>query len=145
MVTQRIQDFIHLEDGRQRLDQQGGLDGAARQVEAIFGITEDFTPPCRFLPCLGLRQIKVRTAAFCQQRFMVVEEIERKVEEAARDSFAAPGHVFFWQMQATDATNQYRRIGLELVDFPGLIGVADGAIHRITQVNLPIDHFIPVR
>jgi hypothetical protein len=49
---------------------------------------------------------------------MVVEEIERKVEEAAGDGFAAPGDMFFWQMQATDATNQHRRIGFELVDFP---------------------------
>jgi hypothetical protein len=67
MVAQRMQDFIHLEHRWQRFNQQRGLDGAARQVKAVFGIAEDIAPPCRFLPGLSFRQIEVRTAAFCQQ------------------------------------------------------------------------------
>lgn len=52
MVTQRVQDLIHLENGWQCFDQQRGFYRAAWQIKSIFCITEDFTPPCRFLPCL---------------------------------------------------------------------------------------------
>ena len=44
MVAQRMQDLIHLEHRWQRLNQQRGLDGAARQVKAIFRKTEDIVP-----------------------------------------------------------------------------------------------------
>ncbi|MNY77146.1 hypothetical protein D3C86_2169580 [compost metagenome] len=50
VVAQSVQDFIHLEDSRQRFDQQSGFNGAARQTEAIFRVAKDFTPPGRFLP-----------------------------------------------------------------------------------------------
>ncbi|VTN13143.1 Uncharacterised protein [Raoultella terrigena] len=48
-------------------------------------------------------------------------------------------------MQTTHPTNQHRRIGLQLVDFPRFVGIADGAVDRIAQVNLTVDNFVPVR
>ena len=106
MVTQCVQDLIHLEDSWQRFNQQRSFDSSARQVKSVFGIAEDFTPPGSFLPGLSLRQIEIGTAAFCQQRFIVVEEIESKVEQAAGNRFFAPGHMFFRQVQATHTANQ---------------------------------------
>ncbi len=95
VVTQGMQYFVHLEYSRQGFNQQRGFDGAARQPETIFGITKDLTPPGRFLPGLGFRQVEIGAAAFCQQIFMVVEEVEGKVEQAAGDRFPIPGHMFF--------------------------------------------------
>ncbi len=53
VVTQRVQNFVHLENGWQRFNQQGRFNCAARQIKAILCIAEHFAPPCRFLP--GLR------------------------------------------------------------------------------------------
>ena len=145
MVTQGVQNFVHLEDGRQRFNQQSRFDGAARQIKAIFCIAEHFAPPCCFLPGLRFWQVEVRAAAFCQQRFVVVEEIEGKIEQAARDGFATPGDVFFRQMQATNAAYQQSRIRFELVNFTRFVGIANGAIDRIAQVYLPVDNFAPLR
>ncbi|OMP12691.1 hypothetical protein COLO4_02871 [Corchorus olitorius] len=80
VVTQGMQNFVHLENRRQRFNQQGGFDGATWQVETIFCITEHVTPPRRFLPGLRFWQIEIRTAALRQQAFVVVEEIERKIK-----------------------------------------------------------------
>ena len=145
MVTQRMEDLMHLEYGWQGFNQQRGLNGAARQAEAVFCVAEDFTPPRRFLPGLGFRQIEIGAAAFRQQVLMVVEEVQRKVEQAARNRFSAPRNVFFWQMQTAYAADQHRRIRFELVNFTGFVGIADGAVDGVAQVDLPVDNFLPVR
>ncbi|MNS64709.1 hypothetical protein D3C72_978460 [compost metagenome] len=74
-----------------------------------------------------------------------MEKVERKIKQAAGNGFVAPCYVFFGQMKAAHATNQDRWIGFELIDFSGFVGIADSAIHRIAQVDLPLDHFTPVR
>ena len=66
MVAQGMQDFIHLEYGGQRFNQQRGFNGAARQLKTVFRKAKDFTPPRRFLPGLSLRQIEIGAAAFFQ-------------------------------------------------------------------------------
>lgn len=45
MITQRMKNLIHLENSRQRFNQQGRFDRTARQVKAVFGVAENFTPP----------------------------------------------------------------------------------------------------
>ena len=49
VVSQVIQDLIHLEHGRQSLDQGRRFDGATRQADMIFGEAEHLTPPRRFV------------------------------------------------------------------------------------------------
>lgn len=145
MVTQHVKDFIHLEHGGQRFNQQRRLDGAARQIKAIFCMAERLRSR-RPASCegLGFRQIEIGTTALCQQCLIVVEEIERKIKQAAGDCLTTPVLCFFRQVQTAYPTNQNRWIGLELVNFACFIGVTDGAVNRITQVNLPVDHFVPV-
>ena len=89
--------------------------------------------------------LAAEAAAFGEQFFVVVEKVEREIEQAAGNRLAAPRHMLFRQMQAAHAAYQYRGIGLQLVNLAGFIGVADGAIHRIAQINLAINDFVPVR
>ena len=76
---------------------------------------------------------------------MVVEEIEREIKQAAGNGFSTPGDVFFRQMETAYATDQHRRIRFKLIDFPGFVGIADGAVHGVAQVDLPLDNLTPVR
>ena len=48
-------------------------------------------------------------------------------------------------MQAAHAADQDRRVRFKLINFAGFIGVTDGAVHRVAQVDLTFDHFVPVR
>jgi hypothetical protein len=73
--------------------------------------------------------------------FVVVEEIEREIKQAAGNGFAAPGDMFFGRCRPRTRQISTAGFGLELVNFAGFIGVADGAVHRIAQVNLPINDF----
>ena len=145
VVTQRVQNLVHLENRRQRFNQQRGFDGAARQVEAVFRKAEYLVPPGRFLPGLRFRQIEIGAAAFGQQRFVVVEKVEREIKQAARDGFTAPCHVLFRQVQAAHAADKHRRVRLELIDFARVVGVADGAVNGIAQVDLAFNDLVPVR
>ena len=46
-------------------------------------------------------------------------------------------------MQAAHASDQYRRVRFQLVDFAGFIGVGNGAVNCIVQVDLAVDDFVP--
>ena len=63
MIAQLVKNFVHLERGRNRLDQDRGADGAARNPELILGKIEDVVPNPRLDMALDLRQIKVRPGA----------------------------------------------------------------------------------
>ncbi|MND95308.1 hypothetical protein D3C80_875590 [compost metagenome] len=76
---------------------------------------------------------------------MVVQEVEREVEQAAGNGGAVEGDVFLRQVQAAHPADQHRRIGLEAVGFALGALVGDGAIDRVAQVDLALDHLIPGR
>ena len=95
------------------------------------------------LPGLGFRQIEIWAAALGQQLAIVVVEVQREIEQAAGNGFITPQHVFFRQMQAAHASDQYRRVRFQLVDFAGFIGVGNGAVNCIVQVDLAVDDFVP--
>src|ERR1043166_5728140 len=63
MIAQLVKNFVHLERGRNRLDQDRGADGTARNTEVILGEIEDVIPDPRLDMALDLRQIKVRPGA----------------------------------------------------------------------------------
>ena len=76
---------------------------------------------------------------------MVVEKVQSKIKQRTGNGFALPGDMLFRQMQTPNAANQHGRVWPELINLARLIGVADRAINGITQVNLPLDDFLPVR
>lgn len=47
VIAELVHDLVHLERRRQRLDVDGGADGAARQSERILGEGEHLVPPPR--------------------------------------------------------------------------------------------------
>ena len=60
-----------------------------------------------------------------------MKEIERKIEKTAGDGLITPGHMLFRQVQTAHTAYQHSGIGLQLIDFASLIGVADGPVHGI--------------
>jgi hypothetical protein len=78
---QRVQDLVHLERGRQRLDQHGDLGLAMRQAERRFDVREHVFPQRRLLHAFHLRQVGVRAAVLRRERLRVVEEEQAEVEQ----------------------------------------------------------------
>lgn len=92
---------------------------------------------------LQLGYIEVGAGAFGQQRLIVVQEVEGKIEQATWDGLAIKGDMFFRQVQTAYPADEYRRIGGQGISLSFRTGVRDGAVDRIAQVDLTLDHLIP--
>ena len=145
VLAQLVQDLLHLERRRQRLDQHRRLDRPPRHVELILGEAEHVVPQPRLQVRLHLRQVEVRPRPAGQQPPGAVKEVQPEVKQRARHGIAADQHVTLGQMPAPRAHQQCRRIVLERVLATVGGPVADRAVDRVTQVDVPLDHVAPGR
>ena len=53
--------------------------------------------------------------------------------------------MFFRQMQTAHPADKHGRIGVQGISLPFRAGVGDGAVDRIAQVDLTLDHLVPGR
>ena len=84
VVAQLVQDRVHAERGRDRLDQDGGLDRAAVEPERLLGDHERVAPERRLVVRLELRDVEVRAPAALEQRLGVPVHVQPEVHERAR-------------------------------------------------------------
>ena len=82
VLAQLVEDLVHLEGGEDRLDEDGGADGAPREPRSLLDHQEDVVPEARLEVALELGQVEVRPRALGQQGRGVVEHVEREVEDA---------------------------------------------------------------
>src|SRR5215831_13979868 len=94
---------------------------------------------------LELWQIKIRSASACKQLLGVVENIEREVEDAARDGSAIDGDVLLGKVPAARAHEQRRDVFVELVFLALRADVVDAPADRVAQIDLPLDIVVPRR
>jgi hypothetical protein len=83
MWSRSSKDLLHLERGRQRLDQHRRPDRAVRDADVVLAEREDVVPQLRLLRRLDLRQVEVRADAVVDQALRVVEEVQAEVDERA--------------------------------------------------------------
>ena len=100
MLTHLVQDLVHLERGKNGLDQHRRLDRAARDAEPVLRHDEDVVPQPRLEMAFELGQIKIGRGASREELFGVVEKIYREIEEAARDRLPIDPDVLFGQVPA---------------------------------------------
>ena len=86
MLTQLVEDFLHLERGGDGLDQYRGADGAALDAQQFLSQDEYVVPQPCFEVVLQLWQVVVRAAARIDQAPGVVEEVQTEVYKARRQS-----------------------------------------------------------
>ena len=67
VLAQLVEDLLHLEGGRDGLDQHGGAHGAGIDAERRLGVAEHVVPEPGFEVALHLGQVEVRTAAALDQ------------------------------------------------------------------------------
>ena len=146
MVTELVDDLVHLESGEDGLDQHGTADGATGHADVVLGKVEDIVPETSLEMRLHLGEVEVGAEAALDGLEGVVEEVQTKVEERTADGLTVDGDVLLLKVPATGADNQGREgaVGAELVLLVALLEV-DLAANSIVQVHLAVDHVVPGR
>src|SRR5437763_6962575 len=115
MITQLVENFVHLERGRDRLDQNRGANRAARNFQFVLCEIKHVVPDSCFGVTLQFREREIRTAAALDQLASVVKEKQTEIEERCRDLFSIDEDVFFVQMPTSRPNEQNRCLLVELV------------------------------
>ena len=108
MLAQFVKDLVHLECGRDRLDQHRGANRPLRNAEFLLREIEDVVPDARLEMALHFRQIKIGTASARDQFLRVVKKVEAEIEQPARHRFAVDEQVFLDQMPAARPNEKHR-------------------------------------
>ncbi len=134
VVAQLVEDLVHLEGGRDRLDQHGCPDGPAREAEGSLGDAEYVVPEPRLQVALHLRQVEVGALAPVELALRAVEEVQREVMLLVE--VPAPG---------ADHDRGQLVVGAQPVGLPLVAGEVDGPVQDVAQVELAGDHVFPER
>src|SRR5439155_1470014 len=102
VVPEFVQDLLHLEGRRNRLDEGGGLHGADRDAEGLLREPEHLVPEASLQMALHLRQVEVRAGPAGSKLLRVVAEIEPEVHQAPRDRYAVDNHVLLREFPTTE-------------------------------------------
>ena len=105
--AQRMQDLVHLERRRQRLDQHGDLDLPGREAQRLLEVIEHVVPQLRLFHRLQLGQVEIRSAVLRSEHVRIVESEQAQVEQAGRHRRAVDQHMFLVEVPAARAHHQH--------------------------------------
>ena len=146
MLAQLVEDLLHLERGRVRLDQHGGPDRAARQAQPLLGAQEHVVPQPRLQVALHLGQVEVRPFAAFPLGGGVVEEEEAEVDQGAGHPLAVDDQVLLGQVPAARPDDDGRQlVGRDRVRLAFRRGERQPVADRVVQVELALDDVLPQR
>ena len=94
---------------------------------------------------LELRQVEVRSGAAREKLLRVVEEVQREVEDAARDRRAVDPHVLFRQVPTARPHEQHRRPRIQPVRLALGRREVDPPPYRVAEVDVSLDVVVPAR
>jgi hypothetical protein len=143
VIAQLVQDGVHLECRRHRLDQHRGLDRPALQAELVLGDQEGVAPERRLVVRLQLGDVEVRAESALEQHLGVAMHVQAEVHERARHVIAVHLQVALGQVQPARPHQQHRVVGLEAVVLALLLMLHRPA-RRVGEVHLTADHVGPV-
>ncbi len=147
VAAQLVEDLLHLEGRGDRLDEDGGPDGALRDAQEVLGEDEHVVPQPRFEVRFELGQVEVGAAAEFDEALGVVEEVEPEVDQAAADRDAVDAQVALGQVPAPGADDDRGQVGQapagQAVGLALRGGEVDAPLDRVDEVDLRADHVVP--
>ena len=144
MVAQLVEDRVHAERRRDRLDQDRRLDRAAVEAERLLRDHERVAPQGRLVLRLQFRDVEVRAPASLEQRLGVPVHVQPEVHERARHRPPVHLEVVLGQVKSAGTYVEDGGVLTELVVL-ALLVVLDAAVDGVGQVDLPFHHVAPVR
>jgi hypothetical protein len=104
MISQFINEFVHLKGGRDRLNETSPANRPTRHTDPILRNTENIIPKAGFEMTFHLGEVKVWACAGLDQFMGIVEEIETEIEDAAGDRLTINDKVFLIEMPTSRAS-----------------------------------------
>src|SRR5206468_6517907 len=114
-LAQLVENLLHLEGGKDRLDQDRRPDRARREAELGLGQLERVVPETRLEVALELRKVEVRARPAVELLPGVVEDGQAEVEEARRDGVAVHMQVALDQVPAARPHEQRGYLVVEAI------------------------------
>ena len=145
MLAQFVKNFVHLERGRNRLDEHRRANRSLRNAELVLRQLEGVIPNARLEMALHFRQIKIRTASARDQLFRVVKKEEPEVEQPAGDRFTINQEMLFKQMPPAWPNEKHCAFFVQLVPLALRTREANRAADRVPQIDLAFNHIPPCR
>ena len=115
MLAQLVEDLVHLVGGGNGLDEDGGTDASARDLQRVLGEQEGVVPQARLEMALELRQVVVGAASAIELLAGIVEEGEAEIGERARQRLPVEDEVLLGKVPAARADEERRDLVVELV------------------------------
>ena len=144
MLTELIQNLVHLEGRQNGFNEHGGLDGALWQPQLVLRHYEHIVPQAGLQMAFHFGQVEERPCTALDELFGVVEHEQRKVKKAAVNALAIHRHVFFIEVPAPWAYLQGGDFVVELVDLAvGLQG--QRAANGLVKIDLALNLVCPTR
>ena len=141
MVAQLVEDLVHLERRRQRLDQDGRLERSMRHAKLALRVGEDVVPEPGLEMALELGQVEGRRRALRHLGLGAVEDVKAEVEQRAGHRVAVDDHMALGQMPSARPHHQHGGLILERVGLTaGRVGEVDFSGPPVLQVGLAFDH-----
>ena len=145
MLAQLVQDLVHLEGGRQGLDQNGRPEVPPRNAKLGLRQKKGFVPKPRLEVALHLGQVEVRRRASFEPFPGVVEDEEPEVEEGARDRSAIDRHVSLRQVPASRPDEERRDLIVQAIGLSFGARELEPPADGIDEVDLTQDDVGPGR
>ena len=146
MLSQLVEDLVHLERGRKRFDQHRRLDGPGANPERRLRVCEDVVPEACLEMTLQLREVEIWARPGADERVGVVEQEQAEIEERSRHGPIVDQAVPLAQMQAARADHQRRRPRIQLVALAGIrLHERNRPPHGVDEVVLAADDVGPGR
>jgi len=108
VVTEFIDDFVHLKRGQDGLDEDSAADGASAHANIVLRKIEDIVPESGFKVRFHLGQIEIGTGPSLDKLMGVVEKVKTKVEERSRYGLAVDSEVLLFEVPTPGSGNQGR-------------------------------------
>src|SRR6185437_11080614 len=118
VLPQLVEDFVHFKSGQNRLDQDGGADGAAGDAEFILRVAEDVVPQASFEMALQLGEIEVGAGSLTDETLRVVKQVKTEIKQRSGDGRAVHFEMPFHQMPASRPHQQRCHLGIEVIALP---------------------------
>src|SRR5262249_30201482 len=140
VVSELIENFLHLEGRREGFDQHRAPDRPPRNRERVLGEVEGVVPQARFQVALDFWQVEVGAGVALAESADIVEEVKPKVEEAGGDRLAIDEDMSLRQVPTSRAHQQGGDLLVESVLLALGAGEGEGPPDRVDQVELPLHH-----
>ncbi len=140
VLAELVEDFLHLERGGDRLDEDRGADRAARDAEKLLGKEEHVVPQACLVGVLQLRQVEVRARPASICRWAQWKKYRPEVDEGRRHGSAVELQVVLLQVPPAGPDHDRRRVRTEAVLLALGAGEVDTPLDRVEQHELPADH-----